>query len=192
MNYTNTPFFRAAYPHLFKPKMNDLNGKEEYSLVALFPKGCDLTELKTLVVNAITEKWGEKSKWPANLKSPFRDQGEREKIIDGVKVLQEGYEAGAIFINLKSNRRPGVVNQQVKDILDHTEIYSGCWCRAQVSAFAYDQKGNRGVAFNLIHVQKVKDDESISGRTTPQEAFAPIVKAGDSAPEPSNALDLFS
>lgn len=187
-----TPQFRVSYPHIFKPKMNDLNGKAEYSIVALFKKGEDLTTLKLLAQKAIIEKWGEdKKKWPVNLKSPFRDQGEKAKDNNGVQVFPDGYVEGAVFVNLKSTQRPGVVDQSVQDILDESQIYAGCWCRASVKAFAYDQKGNRGISFGLLNVQKTKDDDSLSGRTSPQDDFAPITEAKE-AGAPANALDLFS
>ena len=41
-----TPEFRVSFPVVFKPKKNDLSGEDEYSIVALFPKGADLTALK--------------------------------------------------------------------------------------------------------------------------------------------------
>jgi len=38
MGKLNTPEFRVAFPQVFTAKKNDLNGKDEYSVVALFPK----------------------------------------------------------------------------------------------------------------------------------------------------------
>src|SRR5690348_8229642 len=109
-----TPKFRVSYPSVFKPRKNELSGKEEYSLVALFPKGTDLRVLEQEAARALEAKWGkDKTQWPKPLKSPFRDQGERAKIVDGKKVLPEGHEEGAIFINLKSTQRPGVVDEGV-------------------------------------------------------------------------------
>ena len=88
MTNVMTPEFRVSYPHVFKPQKNDLSGEMEYSLVALFPKGADLAKLKDAAQQAIVEKWGaDKSKWPSNLRSPFRDQAERKK--EG--KLPEGY-----------------------------------------------------------------------------------------------------
>lgn len=192
MGNVMTKNFRLSYPHLFKPKMNEMNGKMEYSIVALFAKGEDLSDLKLAAQKAIEEKWGpDRKKWPVNLKSPFRDQGERAKVVDGVSILPDGYEEGAIFINLKSSHRPGVVDQSVQDILDETQLYAGCWCRATVNPYCYDNKGNRGVAFGLTNLQKVKDDECLSGRTRPQDDFQPIAVAADAA-TPASAMDLFS
>jgi hypothetical protein len=149
--------------------------------VALFPKGADLSKLKAEAQRAIEEKWGkEKSKWPANMRTPFRDQGERAKDVEGRKVLPAGYEEGAIYLNLKSSQRPSVVDQSVQDIIDEKDFYPGCWARATVRAYAYDNKGNRGVAFGLQNIQKTKDDGPLSGKPTAQDDFAPIQGAGSS------------
>lgn len=172
-----TPVFRASYPHLLKPQKNDLNGEMEYQVVALFRKGEDLSKLKAAAEAAVVAKWGaDKKKWPDKLKSPFRDQAERAKKDPetGKRVLPQGYEEGAIFLTLKSKQRPGLVDQNVQDIIDDTVFYAGCWARATVRAFAYDQKGNTGVSFGLQNVQKYADGDSLSGRTKAQDDFAPV------------------
>ncbi len=177
-----TPNFRVSYPSVFKPKKNDLNGKDEYSVVALFPKGADLSKLKAAAQTVVTEKWGtDPKKWPQNLRLPFRDQGERAKEDEysGKRVLPSGYEAGAIFMNLKSTQRPGVVDEKVQDILDESQFYAGCFARATVNFFAYDQKGNRGVSVSLINIQKVKDGDPLSGRAKAQDDFAPVEDSSD-------------
>lgn len=178
MSNAVTPVFRVSYPNLFTARKNDLNGKDEFSVVALFKKGEDLSSLKKLAEAACIKKWGaDKSAWPKNIRTPFRDQGERAK--DG--KMPSGYEEGAIFINFKSTVRPGLVDQQVQEVLESSKFYSGCFAKASVNAFAYDQKGNRGVSFGLSHVQFVADGETLSGRPKVQDAFAPISEDAESA-----------
>ena len=168
-----TPEFRVSYPAVFRAKKNDLNGKDEYNVVALFKKGEDLSKLKAAAEKAICDKWGsDKAKWPKNLRSPFRDQGEKEGA---------GYEEGAVFMNLKSNQKPGLVNAQVEDIIDESEFYSGCYARATVSCYAYDQAGNRGVSFGLQNIQKLRDGDPLGGsRPKAQNEFAPVESGGSS------------
>lgn len=196
MANVTTPPFRVSYPNVFKAKKNDLNGKDEYSLVALFPKGADLSALKSAAMEAITKKWGtDKAKWPANMKSPFRDQKERAKFDEasGKSVLPPGHEEGAIFMNLKSAQRPGLVDHNVEDILDSSQFYAGCYARATINAFAYDQKGNRGVSFGLVNIQKVKDGDPLGNRTRAQDDFMPIENVGAGAPTSgTDATALFS
>jgi hypothetical protein len=185
-----TPEFRVSYPNVHKPKKNELNGKEEYSVVALFSKSTDLTALKELVYKTIVEKWGpDKAKWPTNsegrpLRTPFRKQDDRMK--DG--VLPSGYEAGAFYLNLKSEQKPGLVDQNLQPILDPSEFYGGCFARASIRAFAYDQKGNRGVSFSLGNLQKTRDGDPFGNRTRPEQDFVAIEGAAKSA---SSADELF-
>jgi len=172
-----SPEFRVSYPQVFQPKLNDLNGKQEYSLVAVFAPGTDLSLLKAQIAEAATEKFGaDKTKWPANLRNPIRANEERAK----QGVLPEGYAPGGFYINLKSSQKPGVVNQNVQPIIDPSEFYAGCIARASVRAYGYDQKGNRGVAFGLQNVQKVRDDAPLSGRTTAAQDFQPVAGAASS------------
>lgn len=189
-----TPKFRASFPHLHKAQLNKLSNKEEYSIVALFKKGEDLTALKEAAKAAIVEKWGpDTAKWPKNLRTPFRDQAERTND-DG--VLPAGYEAGAIFLNLKSKNRPQVVKKEGKTVIaltDPNDFYAGCWAIASVSVYAYDQAGNRGVAFGLSNVLKVEDGEPLGGRTTPEADFAPIEGAATgTGVTGTDATSLFS
>ena len=53
-----TPEFRVSYPVLFEPKKNDLNGKMEYGVVAVFKPGTDLTPLNKAITDLMTEKFG--------------------------------------------------------------------------------------------------------------------------------------
>lgn len=188
----NTPKFRVSYPNVFKAKRNDLSGQDEYSIEALFPKGADLSKLKAAAQEAIVAKWGpDKEKWPKNLRSPFRDQAEKAKEVDGKRILPPACEEGAIFINLKSKQRPGVVDQNVQDIIDESQFYAGCYAIASVNAYAYDQKGNRGVSFGLGNVQKVADGEPLGNRSKPEQDFAPI-QTEEKPSATGSATDIFS
>jgi hypothetical protein len=191
----NTPMFRVSYPNVFKAMKNKLSGKDEFSVVALFKKGEDLSTLKAAAQQAIIDKWGpDKEKWPKNLRSPFRDQGEMAKDVDGKRILPAGHEEGAIFLRLKSQQRPGVVDQNVQDIIDESQFYAGCYARASINAFAYDQAGNRGVSFGLGNVQKMRDGEPLGNRAKPEQDFAPIAvdDSGSAGGAAKSATDIFS
>jgi hypothetical protein len=159
-----TPIFRVSFPNVFQPKLNELSGKTEYSLVMLFDKKSDLKPMKDLAAATAKEKWGDKI--PAGIRNPFRD-GDIEK------AGREGY-INTDFVNTKSNQKPGVVDGDLQPIINAEEFYPGCYARATVTAYAYDNKGNRGVAFGLGNVQKVKDGEAFSGRSRAEDDFAPV------------------
>lgn len=183
-----TPMFRVSYPNIFKPKYNKLNNKNEFSVEAVFPKDADLTALKEAAKAALVEKFGaDQTKWPkdkdgkSRLKSPFKDQG--DKVKDG--VLPEHYTKGAIFLTLKSTQRPGLVDATKQDIIDESEFYAGCYARAYVTVYAYDQAGNVGVNFGLQHLQKMKDGDPLGSRIKVEDAFAPVETEGSEARDTS-------
>ena len=173
-----TPEFRVSFANVFRPaKPMQAGAEAKYGLTMLFPKGADLSALKKAAQDAVVEKWGaDQAKWPKNLRNPFRDQGERD---------YEGFEEGAVFINATSKQRPGLVDAKVQDIIEEHQFYSGCYARASVRAFAYDQAGNRGVAFGLQNVQKLRDGDPLGGRSRPSDDFEPVADAAASQPASS-------
>jgi hypothetical protein len=176
-----TPEFRVSYPHVFEAQSKD-DGSKVYTMACLFPKGANLDALKKDAMRALTEKFGaDQTKWPKNLKSPFRDQGEKEG---------DGYEAGAIFINVTSRQKPGLVDRSNQPIIDPSEFYEGCYARATVRAFYYDKKGNKGVSFGLRNIQKIRDGERLGNRRSATEEFAPI--EGADAGGGTDATSLFA
>lgn len=166
-----TPEARFSFPSLFtatKPKGSPAEQKPKFGVTMLFKKGEDLTILKEAVVGVLTEKFGEKDKWPKKLRLPFRDQGEKE---------YAGYEAGAIFVTALSSQKPGVVNAKNEYIDDESQVYPGCYGRCTIRAFYYDNSGNKGVSFGLQNAQKTRDGESLGGRMRAEDEFDQV--AGD-------------
>ena len=161
-----TPKARIAWPNIFQPRLNDLNGKMEYSCQLLIPKGEEgLEAMKEAAHAAAVKKWG--SKIPAGIRSPFRDG-------DDEKEEMEDYE-GMIFVNMKSNDQPGVVDEDVNPIIEPKELMPGDYVRCTFNAYAYDAKGNKGVAFGLRNVQKVGQGTPLKGaRTRAEDDFGPV------------------
>lgn len=165
MEKVTTPEFRVSFPSVFQP--TSFEGQDpKYKVNMLFPKSTDLSAMKALAKKAVEDKWPDKTKRPANLRSPFRD-GDTEK------PDWDGYQ-DMIFVSATSKMKPGVVDQNVQPILSEDEFYAGCWARATVTAFAYSKAGNAGVAFGLQNIQKVRDDEEFSGRSKAEDDFSPI------------------
>lgn len=168
-----SPVFRVSFPNVFTATSFG-ESDPKFSIVMLFDKSTDLKtkhkngtlNLKEAVDNAIVEKWGaDKAKWPKNLRLPFRDG-------DLDKPGMDGY-ANAIFVSASNKNRPGVVDAKRVAIseTDNT-FYAGCFARASLQAFAYDVKGNKGVAFSLTNLMKTGDGEPFSGRKSADADFA--------------------
>lgn len=156
---------RFSYLHCWEP--DSVNGGDpKYSVSAIIPKS------DTKTVNAIkaaieqakkdsVSKWG--GKVPANLKLPLRD-GDIDRPDD------EAY-AGCYFFNANSRQAPQVVDSKVQPIIDQSEVYSGCYGKISVTFYGYNSNGNRGIAAGLGNIQKLKDGESLGGRTSAADDF---------------------
>lgn len=181
-----TPEFRVSYPNVFKPRLNKLNKKEEYSLVMLFPKGADISALKAAAKAALAEKFGpDETKWPKKLNTPFRDQGERSK--EG--AIPAGYEAGAVLINARTTNKPGLVKAvgpgKVETIIDTSEFYAGCFAKATLNFWAYNhESGQAGVQCTLNNIMKTREGDPLSGRPRAEDEFEAVAtgSAATSAP----------
>ena len=155
-----SPIGRVSYPNVFNAK--EFDGKKSFSLTLLFDKTADLKEMQAAYEAAVKEKWGNKK--PANLRSPFRDGSEKES---------PEYE-GKIFVTFRASedRKPQVVGPSLAQITqDSGEFYAGCYAKVSYSCYAYDKQGNKGVAFSLGNIQKVRDGEPLDGRTTAENDF---------------------
>jgi len=163
-----TPEFRAAYVGLFKataPKDNP-NGAKKFSIRAAFPPNADLSAMKAAANEVAVEKWGA-GKVPKTVRSPFRLNEELDNPIPGI-----GDDWTVMTFSANEDRRPGLVDAALQDIIDDSEVYSGAWFRVQVRPFAYDQAGNKGVSFGMENVQKTRDDEPIGkGKVPASKAF---------------------
>lgn len=164
-----TPEFRLAFPHLFVPHKANATADEKFSVCALFAPGTNLDEMAAAVNQAAFDKWG--NDLPANLKTPWR-RGESKLDKKGNRMV--GFDDGVIFITASTKQRPGVVDENVQGIMDQGVIYGGCYCHATVNAFTYDVSGNIGVSFGLNNIQKLRDGDPFSARTSPDEDFTPV------------------
>ena len=128
------------------------------------------------------DKWGDKI--PKTLRSPFRLNEELEAPIIGI-----GDDWTIMSFSANEDRRPGIVDAKLQDIIDDADVYSGAWYRCQVRAFAYDTAGNKGVSFGLQNVQKLRDDDPLgNGRIPASKAFEPVESA---AGETKTATSIF-
>lgn len=156
---------RFSYLHCWEP--DSVNGGDpKYSVSAIVPKSDTKTinAIKAAIEQAKKDsvsKWG--GKIPANLKLPLRD-GDIDRPDD------EAY-AGCYFFNANSRQAPQVVDSKVQPILDQSEVYSGCYGKISVTFYGYNSNGNRGIAAGLGNIQKLKDGESLGGRTSAADDF---------------------
>lgn len=161
-----TPPGEAAHVFVFRPQEPMEKGKEpQYQLTLLWePDDKRLKALRKAIEEVATAKWGAKAVQmleKGQLKNPLRDGDETD----------QEWKHGKLFLTARSTDRPGVVDQDLNDIIDQSAFYGGCIARMDVYLYAFDKAGNRGVAAILNNVQKVGDGERKSGRRSAQEAF---------------------
>jgi hypothetical protein len=158
---------RAAFVNIFEKKLNQLSGKEEFSMCILIPKTDSPTiqRIQDSIKECIVGKWG--SKPPTNLRTPLRDGDDTQE--------NKGEDfKGHFFMNLKSSIRPGIVDRNLQAVIDPEEFTSGDYCRVSINPYAYDNKANKGVAFGLSNVQIVGKGASMTGRIKPEAEFTRI------------------
>lgn len=168
-----TPVFRASFPNLFVPKAMQEGQTPKYSVSAIFepatmsePDKKRWAAILELVDEATLEKFKKKAAaLPGNYKQAIRDGNEKAEL--------EGYGEGKVFANLSSRMKPGVVDAEGNDLTPE-DIYPGCYLRATVTAYAYDQGGGKGVALGLQNIRFVRDGERLDSRTDANEDFKDV------------------
>ena len=158
---------RLSYFHGWEPTSIN-GGPERYSVSVLIPKD-DKETIKAIndAVDAAIEegiaKFGGIKPNKAAIKLPLRD-GDTER-------EDEAY-AGHWFINANSKTAPQIVDKAVKPILDRDEVYSGCYARVSLNFYAFNSNGNKGIACGLGNIQKIRDGESLGGRSSAADDFS--------------------
>jgi hypothetical protein len=156
---SNTTF---SYVNVFEPKSIN-GGTAKYSASLIIPKSDKTTidKIESAIQAAYTageaKLRGNGKSVPklAAIKTPLRD-GDLERPDD------EAY-ANSYFVNANNTNRPGVVDADLNDILERSEIYSGMIGRASITFFAFNSNGNRGIACALNNIQKLKDGTPLGG-----------------------------
>lgn len=179
-----TPEFRASFLYAFAPQeaMKDAADQTpKYGVTMLFDEKARKTPqykaMQDLAVHALKEKFGSDKVIPDGngwfklkvgekglqpLKNPFRDGAEKAEL--------DGYD-GMVFCACTSKMQPGIVDASVQRIINPDEFVSGHYARATITAYGYDKQGNKGVAFGLQNLQKLRDGAAFSGRTAAENDF---------------------
>lgn len=167
-----TPPFRVSFPSLVEA--TGYQGSDpKYSVTAIWNKD----ELKTkytaswrAILTALDEKAKEffdrpLGQLPPNIRRGIRNGAEKEHL--------NGYGADVLFASLSSDRRPQVVGlrrqrftaDDIKEL-----VYPGCYARASVNVYAYDNIG-KGLALGLNNLQWLGHGDRLDSVTTAEQDF---------------------
>lgn len=171
MNNLVTGKVRFSYANVFEPRAAQNGGEPKYSVTLLIPKTDNVTyqriiaEINKTLQENVADTF--KGVMPANPRIPIYDG-------DGLRESGETFRAeckGHWVMTAKSNVAPEVVDENCQPILSKNEFYSGCYGRASIRFYAYNQNGNKGIGCGLGNVQKLEDGQPLDGRTTAAEDF---------------------
>lgn len=176
-----TPPFRANFTNtLFDADSMD-GGPMKYGVMAIwYPErfteshkklwAAIHAELDAVCLASFKKKWAD---LPANFKKGIRDGAEKASMGDAFN--------NAVFANITTKLVPGVVDLAKgsdgkpipisKKAGNTEEVYSGCWMRATITIYTYDNKG-KGVALGLMNAQKLKDGPRLDYRGDAAADFA--------------------
>ena len=162
-----TGVVRLSYANVWEP-VSIKGGTPKFSVSLIIPKDDEkaLAAINAAIDAAIQDgvsKFGGKIPNRAALKLPLRD-GDIERD-------DEAY-TGSYFVNANSTTAPQIVDRAVQPILDRGEVYSGCYARVSINFYAFNTNGNRGVACGLGNIQKVKEGDPLSGKSSAVVDFA--------------------
>ena len=161
---------RFSYVCVFEPRAVN-GGEEKYSITLLIPKTDTSTyqriiaEINKTLQENVADTF--KGVLPANPNLPIYDG-------DWLRPGGEPFGPeckGCWVMSAKSNSAPEVVDANCQPILSKNEFYSGCYGRASIRFYAYNQNGNKGIGCGLGNVQKLEDGQPLDGRTTAAEDF---------------------
>jgi hypothetical protein len=173
-----TGVVRLSYANLWQAKSIN-GGKEKYSVSLIIPKSDTVTlgkiekAVKAAYEEGLSKLKGNGKTAPKmeNIKLPLRDGDEERESDDAYK--------NSYFLNANSATPPGIVDRDRQPITDHSEIYSGVFARASVNFYAFNSNGNKGIACGLSNIQKVRDGESLGGKSKAEDDFADDLEDDD-------------
>lgn len=152
---------RFSYAHVFEAKAINEGDDAKFSVSILISKKDKklVTSFEKAIQDAISEdaKGKNKLKGAKKIKTPLRDGDEESD--------EAAYE-GHFFLSANSKDRPMIVDENRQEIIDPREFYSGCYGRASLNFYAFDTRGNKGIAVALNSIQKLRDGDSLGGGYT--------------------------
>lgn len=163
-----TELGRLSYAQtLFKAREPEGGGTTKYGCTIIFPKAYRKT-LEEIVAAVIKEQWGpsgiERAK-KGLIKSPFLAGDGKEAHSKKTGELHPGLGSDVFFIRPTANedRPPRIWYRDPNKQETQEVVYSGCYGKAILTAFAWNAQSGDGVSFGIHGFQKLQDGERLGG-----------------------------
>jgi hypothetical protein len=164
---------RLSYVHVFEPYTSDPEENEpRYSAVLIIPKSDKKTISALRKAQQAALEAGKDTRFNGKIPKVWKDtihDGDEEADLD----KNPEYE-GCWYMNVSSKTRPAIADRAAQPILDQTEVYSGCYARVKLGAFAFAAQGSKGVSFGLNGLQKLADGEPLGAVAMKAEDFEAV------------------
>lgn len=167
---------RFSFVNVFEAKAFGEGQVPKYSVMLLIPKS-DVGTIDRIkkaqgaaVDKGLASKFG--GKRPAVVKTTLKD-ADVDTDQDGMIFAEKwDYAKGHYILNVSSKIQPQIVDADLNPIINPVEFYSGCYGRASINFFAYNNNGNKGISAGLNNLQKLEDGEPLGGITSAEQDFA--------------------
>jgi hypothetical protein len=164
---------RLSYAFLFEArKRGDSDDQTaKYSTALLIPKHTaegkeTYRKLRAAQQAALEEGKAKLGGIPKKWKDTIHD-GDEDQDLDSNPEY-----AGHWYLTVSNSRKPGLIDRDRDPITEPSELYSGCYARVSMNAYAYNYEGTKGVTFSLRNVQKLADGEPLGGvNVAPEDDF---------------------
>lgn len=184
-NGTRVTFLaRVSFVHLDAPWAGNDQNEKKYSLSCIIPKeDTETVEAMRAAIKEAFDNGKAKNKWPDTVrldgkmfKYPLKDGDTYEDSNGKIMCEKDAAFAGAMFMN-PSSKTPVYTCNRLKQKIEATEVYSGCYCLLSLNFYAFDTS-SKGVSAGLNAVMFWADGERLGGQGDGSNAF----DAFDTAP----------
>lgn len=164
---------RLSFVRLLEPVAMKEGDEPKYSVTAIVPKSDEKTIAAIrAAIQAAAEAGAQKhfgGRVPTNVNHTFKDGDTECDDLGELKNIKYPEYKGCYYIRLSTKFKPKVLNANLQEIIDPTEIYSGMYGQVSMTFFAYSGDGRRGVSAVLNNVKKTRDGDPLTSQLTGDE-----------------------
>lgn len=181
-----TPMCRLSYAAgLYRASQVNGQGATKFTCTLIFDNA-DKKIFLPYMQEVIVAQWGDKGLARAKtglIRSPLLAGDGKEARNKSSGEISAGLDADKFFLRVQSgaDRPPAVIWKNPNEQETEATVYSGCYGKAVLRAFAWSNPtGGDGVSFSIALFQKLKEGERLGGGAVdPTKYFETVEDLGD-------------